>query len=380
MRLFLSLVLAVIVSVAFSENAEARPAPEKIKVLVPDRGNLQYMSFWVAKSAGYFLDEGIDVELVVPPGPQQTTTFFEEHQADIAVLPPPVYVGLIASKKPVVLVANLLTNDPIELIVRRSALTARGLSADMPIKARLEGLRGIKLGVAPHPPTRLRALFASQGLDVDKDVTMVILHGKEQNAAFHAGEVDALYAHTPYLERAIINDDALVLVDQSRGEVPELANRQIHTLAVNRSLLETRRELVISMVRAIALAESLIHRKPADTVAALAHEMPDRDRKELETIVRLYEPAIPKTPAVRAADIPGALTMFPAGTPKPDLAGIDLERHVAPDLLAVEPPHTARAWAIVIGVGMVVVAALVAFTTRRRVPVSVSEETPSSKN
>ena len=72
----------------------------------------------------------------------------------------------------------------------------------------------------------------SVGLDADKDVEMVILRGKEQNAAFHAGEVDALYAHTPYLEQAIVQDDAVVLVDQGRGEVAVLANRQIHCLAV----------------------------------------------------------------------------------------------------------------------------------------------------
>ena len=365
---------ALVVSVvAVSSSAEARPASEKIKVLVPDRENLQYMSFWVAKSAGYFQDEGIDVELVSPPAPQQTATFFEEHAADVAVLPPPVYVGLIANKRPVVLVANLLTNDPIELIVRRSVLAARGVGPEVPVKARLEGLRGIKLGVAPHPPTRLRALFASQGLDADKDVTMTILHGKEQNAALRSGQVDALYAHTPYLERAIVHDDAVVLVDQARGEIPELAHRQIHTLAVQRSLLENRRELVVSMVRAIALAQTLIHRAPAEAVSALAREMPDRDRRELETIVKLYEPAIPKTPAVRADDIPPSLTFFPAGQAKPDLSGIDLGAHVAPDLLAVEPPHKARAWVIVFSAIFLAVAVAVAMSARKRVEAPSAE-------
>jgi ABC-type nitrate/sulfonate/bicarbonate transport system substrate-binding protein len=351
------------VSLSLAEGAAS--AGESVKVLVPDRNNLQYMAFWVAKSAGYFTEEGVDVDLVVPPGPQQTAAFFERHETEVAVLPPPVYVTLIAAQSPVVLVANLLANDPIELVVRRSMVIERQLSPTMPIRQRLEAVRGLRVGVAPHPPTRLRALFASQGLDADKDIKMVILHGKEQNAAFRSGEVDLLYAHTPFLEQAIVRDDAVVLVDQCRGEIPELANRQIHALAVTRSLLERRRDLVASLVRAVGRAEDLVHRSQPEAVAVLAHEMPDRDRRELETIVRLYEPAIPKTPAVRAGDIPGAITLFPAGTPKPDLAGVDLERHVASDLGARDR-RTGRTWAILGAVVSVVVIAAFFFARGRR--------------
>jgi len=354
-------VTAVVILVASPASAA-----ETVRVLVPDRANLQYMSFWLAKSAGFFADEGIDIELVVPDGPQQTEAYFEDRKAEVAVLPPPVYAKLIAGKVPVVLVANLLANDPIALVVRRSVLTERRLGPELPLRARLEGIRGLRLGVAPHPPTRLRALFASQGLDADKDTTLVILHGKEQNAAFRDGKVDALYAHTPYLERAIVHDDAVVLVDQCRGEVPALANRQIHALAVQRSLLETRRELVAKLVRAIARAEALVHRSQPEAVTALAREMPDRERRELETIVRLYEPAIPATPVVSAELLPGAVEMFPAGMPRPDLAGIDLQRHVAVDLSTGEPPRTSRAWAIVVGAVVTIAAAVTVLLARGR--------------
>ncbi|MBX3226051.1 MAG: ABC transporter substrate-binding protein [Labilithrix sp.] len=339
-RFMLALAVVLVHGLAGGRTADAR---EAVRVLVPDRDNLQYASFWLAQGAGYFADEGYDVELVVPSAPAQTATFFEERKADVAVLPPPVYAGLVARRVPVVLVANLLANDPIDLVVRRSVLEARGLRADMPLRERLAGLRGVKLGIAPHPPSRLRALYTSVGLDADVDVEMVILHGKEQNAAFHDGSVDALYAHTPYLERAIVHDDAVMLVDQNRGEVPVLAGRQIHALAVHRSLLELRAGLATALVRAIARAEELVHRAPAEAAAVFARMFPARDRRELETIVRLYEPAIPKTPAVSAAQIPNAVTLFPAGQDKPDLSGIDLTKHVAPELYAPPKPPVSEA-------------------------------------
>jgi ABC-type nitrate/sulfonate/bicarbonate transport system substrate-binding protein len=332
-----------LVSFALVVSADAH-AGEKVRILLPDRHNLQYMSFWVAKSAGLFEKVGVDVDLVLPPAPQQAASFFERREADVAVLAPPMYVALIAKRVPVVLVANLLSNDPIDLVVRRSVAAERHLTPELPLGARLSGLRGLRIGIAPHPPTRLRALFATQGLDADKDTTMVTLHGMQQNAAFHAGEVDALYAHTPFLERAIVHDDAVVLVDQSRGDVPVLANRVIHVLVVNRILLETRHELVRGLVRAITGAEAFIHRSNAETVLALRREMPDRDPRELETIVRLYEPAIPKSPEVRADDILGSLTMFPADMPIPDLKGIDLTQHVAHFANAPERSGTWTVW------------------------------------
>ena len=52
----------------------------------------------------------------------------------------------------------------------------------------------------------LVVLFAV-GLNPDRDVTIVIRRGQDQNDAFARDECDALYAHTPYLERAI--DDYL---------------------------------------------------------------------------------------------------------------------------------------------------------------------------
>jgi ABC-type nitrate/sulfonate/bicarbonate transport system substrate-binding protein len=361
-----ALAVLVAIFVTLVQSGAARGA-ERVRVLVPDRENLQFMSFWVAMGAGIFTEEGIDVDLVVPPGPPQTGAFFDQGEGDLAVLPPPVYVELIARGSPVVLVANLLENDPIELVVRRSLLAEKGLSPEMPLKERLVGLRGVRVGVAPHPPTRFRALFASQGLDADKDATMVTLQGKDQNAAFHEAKVDALYAHTPYLERAILHDDAVVLVDQCRGEVRELAHRQIHVLAARRALLETRRPLVVASARAIARAEKLVHSSRPDAIGALARVFPDRDRREIETIVGLYEPAIPTTPAVSAEEIAPSLVFFPAGMPKPDIAGVDLSKHVAPDVVreATAASPARRAWIIVFTVVFAIVLAGIA--TLRRV-------------
>ena len=358
---------AGLIGAALVVFATTTASAEKLKVVVPDGENLQFLSFWVALGSGAFAAEDLDVEVLSPPAPGQTPTLFEESDAEAAVLPPPMYLSMIARRAPIVLVANLLKNDPIELVVKKSVFEERKLDPSAPLKTRLESIRGLKLGIAPHPPARLRALYAAEGLDADKELELVILHGKEQNAAFKAGEVDALFAHTPYVERAIVHDDAVVLINLSRGEVPALANRQIHVLAFKKSLLDRRRDIAVRAYRAIAHAEAQIHLSPTAAMAAVKKQMPSRDQREVATLIGLYQPAIPKTPEVRVEDLAPALALFPAGQPKPDLSGIPLAEHVASDIAreSQEKPF-AKARLIVAAIAAAVVLLLVIVVVRAR--------------
>jgi ABC-type nitrate/sulfonate/bicarbonate transport system substrate-binding protein len=342
-------------------------AASTVRVLLPDQDNLQYMAFWIARGAGYFEDEGIDVVLSIPSAPKQTTEYFRRGDSDVAVMPPPQYLELIAGRFPVVLVANLLQNDPINLVVRKSVMQERKLSHDMPIGERLKGLRGLRVGVAPNPPTRLRALFASQGMDADRDIQLVILHGPEQNYAFGDGRVDALYAHTPYLEEALVNQDAEMLVNQSGGEVPELAMRQIHAIVCTRSFVERYPGTTEGIVRAIARAEKLLHADRKAAREVLLRQFPSMDPRKVETIVTIYEPAVPQTPRVSVDGLKPALALFPASRPAPSLDGIDLTAYVAPRFAeAVIGGRSRRGLLVAAGAAVFVACVLVGARMQRR--------------
>ncbi|MEO7112385.1 MAG: ABC transporter substrate-binding protein [Polyangiaceae bacterium] len=312
-------------------TTRARASNDPVHVFVPDADNLQYMSFWLALAAGFF-DSGFSVDVFSPPSPQQARAWIDDKKPDVAVLPPPLYLQLISDRAPYVLGANLLANDPIELIVRKSIASAKGISRDLPLRERLEKMRGVKIGIAPHPPPRLRALYASVGLDADKDATTLTFGGHRQNAAFQTGEVDALYAHTPFLEQALTHQDAQIVVDQAGGEVKDLANRQIHALTFSRSFLQTRRADAVAMVGAIARAETMLRTSPDKAVSALAKYFPKVEREQLALITKIYSSAIPASPIVSVEGLTPALLFFPEGEDKPSLQGIDLTTFVAPDL------------------------------------------------
>jgi len=315
-------------------SAAAPSAPVvHVRVLVPDGDNLQYLAFWVARGAGYFADEGIEPDMVVPELPAQAIAKMIAGEAPVAVLPPPVYLQLIADKFPIALVANLLQNDPINLVVRRSVFEERTMSATAPLRDRLLSLKGLRIGVAPGPPVRLRALFASEGLDADATIQIVVRRGPEQNAAFVHRECDALYAHTPYVETALDDEDAVVLVNQSAGEATPLAMRQIHALVVRRDFLEADRPVVVAMVRAIARGEQLVHADRAAAEEAVIQVLPSLDRHHVHTLVGLYQPAIPETPRVSVEGLAPALALFPSSRTAPHLDGIVLGDFVAPGVL-----------------------------------------------
>jgi ABC-type nitrate/sulfonate/bicarbonate transport system substrate-binding protein len=375
--------ITVLVTPVAQASAAPAAAPVHVRVLVPDGDNLQYLAFWVAEGAGYFADEGIAPDLVIPELPAQAMAKMLVGEAPVAVLPPPVYLQLIADKFPIELVANLLQNDPIDLVVRRSVFDERKMSATAPLRDRLLSLKGLRVGIAPGPPVRLRALFASEGLDADALVQIVMRHGKDQNEAFVHGECDALYAHTPFVETALDDEDAVVLVNQSAGEAPPLAMRQIHALVARRDFLVLERPVVVGMVRALARAEQLVHADRAAAEEAVMRAIPSLDRRHLHTLVGLYQPAIPETPRVSVEGLAPALALFPSSRTAPSLDGIPLADFVAPGVLdeamgrttASQPPPevprvaptTRLQGAVALGAAIALAVVLVLWRRSRRV-------------
>lgn len=135
------------------------------------------------------------------------------------MLQPPNYGQLITQGQPVLLFANLLQHEPANVVVRRDMADSRGLSPALPLAERLRRLQGLRVDATPGPVNRLGLLFASAGMDADRDIQVVLVPGEEQNAAFARNQVDALFAHTPYLEDALVRQGGVLVVNLSAGEV-----------------------------------------------------------------------------------------------------------------------------------------------------------------
>ena len=305
--------------------APSRTSATPVRVFLPRGDNLQWMNFWVTLGAGFFEEEGLEIELVVGGG----TGSFLRGAADVAVMPRPSFLSEVGKGQPIVAFANLLANDPINLLVSGELAEARGISDELPLVDRLKAMRGLRVGIAPGPPPRLRILMESVGLDPDHDIEMVTVRGPEQNRALDEGRVDALYSHTPYLERALVDQGAVMVVNQSAGEVPGLSNRQIHMLVTTQDYLEANPDLVGAMVRAVYRGQQLIHSHRQATIDAIhASGVTLQAPQGLRTLVEIYEPAIPLTPEVSITGALRELDLFPGHQACPDLSGVDMSAHI----------------------------------------------------
>ncbi|MBY0494762.1 MAG: TonB-dependent receptor [Cyanobacteria bacterium] len=303
--------------------AAAGASAETVRIGIPERGNLQYISFWVAQGAGLFAGEGLDIEVVVPDAANMSGMILMQRRVDVSLLQPPVYLGLIAEQHPFVLFASLLANDPINLIVRGDVAAKLKLDPRAPLADRLKAIKGLKIGVAPEPPRRLRILFAEAGMNADQDVQIVIRRAEDQIEALTSGSVDALYTHSPFLEDALVRLGAMMLVNQSGGEVAALRGGQIHTLGATREYAAANPDVIRKLTRAIAKAQQLIRDSPKAAADALTRAgIAEPSARHLETIVELYRAAVPITPRVLAELIERNSRLYPARPTMPDFTKV----------------------------------------------------------
>ena len=323
------LALVAMLALPAASREDEPPEPIPVRIGVPEPTNLQFMNFWVAQGAGLFEDEGLDVELVSPAMPAQISQLLLQGQVDVAVIMPPIYLGVIAQQHPVRLFANLLANDPINLIVDENVAKSLDLSATAPLPERLDAIRGLRIGVAQEASNRLRALFATVGMDADQDVEIVPLHGEDQIPALSDGTVDALYTHTPFLEEALVDLQAFMLVNQSSGEVPEMSRLQIHGLMATQSTIDGNPEALLRVTRAVYRAQKLIRSNPNAAVdAVLASGVPGLLEPRVEALIGIYGPAIPRTPLVLPSSVVRTAELWEGRPNHPDFTQIDVRDYI----------------------------------------------------
>ncbi len=329
-RLLANLALVVMGLIA-CEGGWAASTRMPVRIEVPSNKNLQFFTLWVALGAGYFQQEGLEPQILVDATPRSAGQLLFQGQADVALLPPPMFLGMIAEDKPILLFASLLANEPINLALRKSVADARKLSAHTGLRERLQAISGLRIGLAGEVAPRLRALFASAGLNADKEIQLVTIAGPDQVKAFAEGRIDVLFAHTPYLETVLVQHDAVLLVDTSGGEVPILADGQIHALGTTRALARTKPEMIAAVARAIYRAQLLIHSDAKRTVdAVIASGAAGPDRRMVEAFAAVYGPAVPRTPKVSLEGIERDAVLYPAHPRAPDFARVNAADYVAP--------------------------------------------------
>lgn len=217
----------------------------------------------LAKAAG-----GAKVETTIfNAGPSVIEAMFAG-ALDLAwVGPNPAINGYLKSKGDVVVVAGACEGGAA-LVVRPAANIAK--PADF---------RGKRVGTPQLGNTQdvaCRAWLRANGLNpaqANGDVQVIPVQNADQLDLFRKGSLDAVWAVEPWASRLVLEAGGKVWLDE-REVWKDTGGRHVTaTLLATRRFVDTRRPLLVALLRAHAAKTRWIQRKPADALAALAPEL-----------------------------------------------------------------------------------------------------------
>ena len=273
-----TLIFLLIVVVAVGATAEAQEL-KRIKMGYPAISYNQ-VHIWVAKDAGLFKKQGLDVEVIFFRGGQIAT------QALVAGDPPIVNIGTVVQ-------AGLQGHDVVLIASSESAYNYSVVAR--PGVAKIEQLKGKRLGVSGFGSASHNAaliLFKKFNLEPNKDVAVVVAGPTmERLAAVDAGRIDATILTPSEMPRAR---------KQGLVEVYDMLDLGIEVqgngFATSRSFIRSNREIALSALKGYVEALFYIPRNREETRRITAKYMRTTDPEVLDATYDWFVKRVSKKP------------------------------------------------------------------------------------
>ena len=239
---------------------------EKVKITVPVPSKT-FAPLYHAQAAGYFAEEGLDVEVVVVPGAGSLQAVFSR-DAQFALAPGTHQLVAFERGQRLVAVMSILTRNSVNIVMHRDVARERGITAQTPLADKIRALKGLKIsgftaGAFAHQIIVHYMLKA--GLDPQKDIEIVGLGtAPALLVALEKRQIDAFVMGTPLPEAAAARGYGVMVVDNSAGEDPDFAEFMMDVLLAPPETLKQRPELVRKLVRALLKSNAWLLDHPAE--------------------------------------------------------------------------------------------------------------------
>lgn len=245
-------------------------AADKLKVVLSST-SFAWLPLYVADGAGFFKNEGLEVEIVNVKDGAVVVTAILNGDADVAGVGGNSVFAARAAGQPVRLLSPMNIEYTSTIFGRKEVFAKLGIGAKSTLEEKIRALKGLKIGVISFnggQHTMLRFLFAkyADGAEVDK-VAEVVPIGDAANtlAAMRRGAIDVSAFSPPVPEKAVSDGYGVVLVDTIGGDVPETRGMVFTAMAVTEFALKDRAGKLAAFVRGLNAADLLIQK---DIVAA----------------------------------------------------------------------------------------------------------------
>src|SRR5205809_216741 len=217
--------IAVVVLIALIWPTAA-PAAEKIKVTIRAAA-VTFASLYHAKAAGYFADEGLDVEIITVSGGGSLQALIAR-DAQFCVTPGTYQMQAFEKGQPLLATAAIMNRNAINVVMHEDVAREKGITEKTPLADKIKALKGLKLsGVAVGSFSYQVMLYYLQkaGIDPQKDVQLIgIGSGPAMVLALEQRKIDAFATGTPIPDAAVARGIGVMIVDNAAGEDKVLAD------------------------------------------------------------------------------------------------------------------------------------------------------------
>lgn len=257
----------------------------KVKLVLPAVSVL-FTPVYIAKDAGYFEDEGLDVELSVMGGPAALNSLIGG-SGDFTTIAGFLQLRAAQRGQKTLAIANLQEKSTTEIVLSKSATEKVGANAKTPVE-RAKALKGLTLAVDAAnglPHAYLRYVARQAGLDPERDIRLVFMSPPGMDAALQKGEVDGFAFSSPFTLEAV-RRGAHMWISGPNGDFPDFNPSTYNVLLARDGYCQSAPNVCRSMVAALNRGMGVVAQEPEKALALIGKRF---ERMDPELLQLAYE-------------------------------------------------------------------------------------------
>jgi NitT/TauT family transport system substrate-binding protein len=241
----------------------------KVKITQPAE-SLSYMPLYVGRAKNFFKEAGIELELVVTRGDGPDVQALMAKEVEFVATPPHHLYTLYLQNRKLLGIAGILGRCGTNMVISKDAAAERNVSEESPFEKKLASLKGLTFGVStPGSLTYNMGLYyiLRAGLKPQEDAKVVGTGtGTAALAAMSNKIANASMFPSPTADEAVARGFAVWLINNTRGEDPDLKEFLHAVIYVRPDYLSENTDLCKRTVAAVVKSEAWIKSNSADEV------------------------------------------------------------------------------------------------------------------
>ncbi len=319
-------ICAVIAALALNVASPSAQANEKFTI-VASGSAMHQMILYVAQHAGYFADEGLDLDSVVVSSGPRVVAAVQGGSADMGYLGCTEVTSAAAQGSSLVLIGNGYDAYAVSLVLSNEAIAKAGITPGMSVDDKVKRLNGMRISITgPGSTTDLliRSLMLARGLDPDKEVKIQPLgDGSSQLAAFQRKMTDGFIFGAPFPQLAEKEGIGKVVISPFDEKIPEMKGMIFLCFTAARETISKKPQVMNSAMRALTRAIKLLREKPIEARAVLRKHYPDVEESVFNSAFDTYVKGVPESPVITREELAATIAWRNIGNKNPMTVSYD---------------------------------------------------------